>query len=93
MLTLQPPEFALDLAAIKKALGPRTIAIVINSPHNPSGSFVISALHACVEFAALLKLKLHVNRSHVLCGRVEGPGCVVGRSAEEIRTIHFRRFR
>lgn len=31
-------EFQLDLEAMKKAVGPRTRAIIINSPNNPSGA-------------------------------------------------------
>lgn len=31
-------EFDLDLAAIKAKLSPKTKAIVLNSPHNPTGS-------------------------------------------------------
>jgi aspartate aminotransferase len=31
------PDFSLDLDAIKAALSPRTQAVLINSPHNPTG--------------------------------------------------------
>ena len=34
---LEPPAFDLDVAAIVAALGPRTRAVLINTPHNPSG--------------------------------------------------------
>ena len=34
---LAPPAFDLDLAAIDAAITPRTRAVLINSPHNPSG--------------------------------------------------------
>lgn len=34
---LQPPTFDLDVEAIVAALGPRTRAVLINTPHNPSG--------------------------------------------------------
>jgi aspartate aminotransferase len=34
---LKPPTFDLDVAAIGAALGPRTRAVLINTPHNPSG--------------------------------------------------------
>jgi aspartate aminotransferase len=36
-VTLEPPEFNLDAEAIRAALTPRTRAIIVNSPHNPSG--------------------------------------------------------
>ena len=31
------PDFSLDLEALEKAIGPRTKAVLINSPHNPTG--------------------------------------------------------
>ncbi|MDQ3764654.1 MAG: aminotransferase class I/II-fold pyridoxal phosphate-dependent enzyme [Actinomycetota bacterium] len=34
---LEPPAFNLDIEAIVAALGPRTRAVLINTPHNPSG--------------------------------------------------------
>jgi aspartate aminotransferase len=34
---IDPVSFDLDLAAIQAALSPRTRAIIINSPHNPTG--------------------------------------------------------
>jgi aspartate aminotransferase len=34
---LDPPTFDLDVEAIVAALGPRTRAILMNTPHNPSG--------------------------------------------------------
>ncbi len=34
---LQSPDFRLDLAALQAAVGPRTRAIIVNSPHNPTG--------------------------------------------------------
>jgi aspartate aminotransferase len=34
---LQPPAFEFDVAAIVAVLGPRTRAVLINTPHNPTG--------------------------------------------------------
>jgi aspartate aminotransferase len=34
---LTAPQFDLDLAAIEKAIGPRTRLVIVNSPHNPTG--------------------------------------------------------
>src|SRR5207249_1836957 len=34
---LEPPGFDLDAQAVAAALTPRTRAILVNSPHNPSG--------------------------------------------------------
>lgn len=33
----RPPEFALDVAALDQAIGPRTRALIVNSPNNPTG--------------------------------------------------------
>ena len=34
---LAPPAFDIDMGAIEAAIGPRTRAVLVNSPHNPSG--------------------------------------------------------
>ena len=36
-VTMRPPEYRIDWDAARRALTPRTRAIVINSPHNPTG--------------------------------------------------------
>jgi aspartate aminotransferase len=36
-IRLQPPDFDLDIERIVGAINPRTRAVLINSPHNPSG--------------------------------------------------------
>jgi N-succinyldiaminopimelate aminotransferase len=37
VVALRPPEFALDPRALEAAIGPRTRALILNSPHNPTG--------------------------------------------------------
>ncbi|MBL8944607.1 MAG: aminotransferase class I/II-fold pyridoxal phosphate-dependent enzyme [Myxococcales bacterium] len=37
VVTLRAPEYAVDLAALRAAIGPRTRAILVNTPHNPCG--------------------------------------------------------
>src|SRR6266704_5401862 len=37
-VTLRPPGFRPDLAALRAAITPRTRLILLNSPHNPTGS-------------------------------------------------------
>ncbi len=49
---LEPPDFDLDLERIGAAIGPRTKAIIVNSPHNPSGR--IYSPEILGELAALL---------------------------------------
>jgi aspartate/methionine/tyrosine aminotransferase len=34
---LAPPDWRFDLAALEAAFGPRTRALILNSPHNPTG--------------------------------------------------------
>jgi N-succinyldiaminopimelate aminotransferase len=36
-VTLRPPDFALDVDALRSAVGPRTRMLLLNSPHNPTG--------------------------------------------------------
>ena len=54
---LQPPAFDLDLAAIAAAITPRTRAVLLNSPHNPSGRVYpladLRALAAVLEEASV----------------------------------------
>jgi N-succinyldiaminopimelate aminotransferase len=37
VVTLRPPSFSFDLAELERAFSPRTRAVVINTPHNPTG--------------------------------------------------------
>ena len=36
-VTLRPPDWSFDEAELRAAFGPRTRAIVVNTPHNPTG--------------------------------------------------------
>ena len=53
---LTAPRFDLDLAAIEKAIGPRTRMVIVNSPHNPTGRIygrdTLQALAALLERAS-----------------------------------------
>ncbi len=37
VVTLRPPDYAIDPAALAAAFSPRTRLVLLNSPHNPSG--------------------------------------------------------
>lgn len=54
---LEPPEFDLDPAAIEAAITPRTRAVLINTPHNPTGRIYplesLRALGAMLERVAV----------------------------------------
>lgn len=45
---LQLPDFDVDWAAVRAAVGPRTRLIVVNTPHNPTG-----AVFRCADLEAL----------------------------------------
>jgi N-succinyldiaminopimelate aminotransferase len=37
VVTLRPPDYSFDRAALASAIGPRTRLLLLNSPHNPTG--------------------------------------------------------
>ncbi len=41
-VTLRPPDYHIDWDAARRAITPRTRAIVLNSPHNPTGMILTS---------------------------------------------------
>lgn len=50
---LEPPAFDLDPATIEAAITPRTRAVLINSPHNPTGRvYPLDALQALADMLA-----------------------------------------
>lgn len=50
------PDFQLDLAALEQAIGPRTRAVIVNNPNNPTG-----AVYDAATLAALGALLARVN--------------------------------
>jgi methionine aminotransferase len=48
-VTLRPPDFRIDWDEVKRAISPRTKAIVINTPHNPTGMVWSREDVACLE--------------------------------------------
>jgi N-succinyldiaminopimelate aminotransferase len=42
-VTLRPPDYAVDPDALAAAFGPRTRAVLLNSPHNPTGKVLTRA--------------------------------------------------
>ena len=50
---LEPPAFEIDLAAIEASMTPRTRAVLVNSPHNPSGR--VYPLDDLERLAAMLR--------------------------------------
>jgi methionine aminotransferase len=43
VVTLQAPDYRIDWAAVRSALSPRTRVILLNSPHNPTGTILTAA--------------------------------------------------
>jgi aspartate/methionine/tyrosine aminotransferase len=57
-VTLHEPDWSIDPDELRAAFGPRTRAIVVNSPHNPTGKVFTRAeleliASLCIEFEAL----------------------------------------
>ncbi|MDQ4008133.1 MAG: pyridoxal phosphate-dependent aminotransferase [Actinomycetota bacterium] len=51
-VTLRPPHFRVDLDALRAAVTPRTRVLLVNSPHNPTGTVLTDAeLTAIAEVA------------------------------------------
>lgn len=42
-VTLRPPDFALDVDALRAAVTPRTRLLLVNTPHNPTGAVLSRA--------------------------------------------------
>ena len=52
-VVLHPPSYRPDLDAVRRSIGPRTRAILVNSPHNPTGSmFSADEMAAVAAIAA-----------------------------------------
>ncbi|MBU3703928.1 MAG: aminotransferase class I/II-fold pyridoxal phosphate-dependent enzyme, partial [Ilumatobacteraceae bacterium] len=52
-VVLRPPSYRPDLDAVRRSIGPRTRAILVNSPHNPTGSmFSADEMAAIAAIAA-----------------------------------------
>ena len=52
-VAMPPPEFDLDVAAVEAAMTPRTRAVLVNTPHNPSGR--VLTLETLQELGAVLE--------------------------------------
>jgi methionine aminotransferase len=72
-VALTPRQFALERESLEAALSPRTRVIIINSPHNPSGSILARAdllyLQELVERNELLLISDEVYEHLVFDGR------------------------
>jgi aminotransferase len=80
---LEPPDYQVDIERLRQAFGPRTKAIIVNTPHNPTGRVFtreemegIAAL--CQEFDVLAitdEIYEHIiydGREHILMATLPG---------------------
>lgn len=82
--------FAVDLAALERAVGPRTRLILVNSPHNPTGTVLTN-----VELAAIAAAAVRVDAvivtdevyEHLTFGPVHTPIASLPGMAERTLTI------
>jgi methionine aminotransferase len=58
VVSLKPPAYGIDWDAVRHAMTARTRVLIINSPHNPTGSIIgerdIAALRSLVDASGLL---------------------------------------
>ncbi len=54
-----PEDFSLDIAALEKAIGPKTRALIINTPNNPTGQ-----IYSCESLVALSDLLLRKSKEN-----------------------------
>ncbi len=81
-VTLRPPDFRLDADELAAACGPRTRAIVVNTPHNPTGRVLDDAelgavAELCVRHDALA-ITDEVYERLVFAGRHRSPATLPG---------------
>jgi len=55
-ISLKAPHYTIDWTAVQAAISPRTKMIIINNPHNPTGTVLRSE-----DVQALIKLVAHTN--------------------------------
>jgi N-succinyldiaminopimelate aminotransferase len=80
-VTLRAPDFRLDVDALRAAVTPRTTSILLNTPHNPTGTMLgREELQAVAEVAQehdLLVITDEVYEHLVYDGRVHVPPCTL----------------
>jgi N-succinyldiaminopimelate aminotransferase len=88
---LHPPEWTFDLEALHAAVTPRTRAILLNSPHNPTGRVFtrdeLEAIAALCRERGLLAITDEVYEHLVFDGREHIPLSTLPDMAERTLTI------
>jgi len=87
-VTLRPPDFRPDLDALRAAITPHTRLILLNSPHNPTGSvFTRAELGAIAELACerdLLVISDEVYEHMVFAGEHVPIGSLPGMAGRTV---------
>ncbi|MGH9308030.1 MAG: methionine aminotransferase [Vicinamibacterales bacterium] len=72
IVSLQPPDYRIDWDAVRDAITPRTRLLMINTPHNPTGSIVtasdIEALSSIVASTGIFVLSDEVYEHIIFDG-------------------------
>lgn len=89
---VRPEGFDLDLDAIRHAISPRTRAIIVNSPHNPTGKIVPE--ETLRDLAALLTVASDANARPIFVLSDEAYSRIVfdGRTCPSPATFYDRTF-
>ena len=90
-VTLRPPDFALDVDALRAAVTPRTRVILLNSPHNPTGAVLsrgdLTAIAAVAVEHDLVVVSDEVYEHLVFDGAEHVPICTLPGMADRTVTI------
>src|SRR5690242_16755520 len=86
-VTLRPPDWTFDPAELRAAFGPRTRALILNTPNNPTGRVfsreeVKALTELCEEFDALL-ITDEIYEHIVFDGERHVPPITLGPAARE----------
>jgi N-succinyldiaminopimelate aminotransferase len=91
LVTLRPPDYAVDPDALAAAFGPRTRAVLLNSPHNPTGKVFTRAelelIAAHCRERGVLAITDEVYEHLVFDGREHVPIATLDGMAERTVTI------
>ena len=90
-VTLRAPDFRLDVDALRAAVTPRTTAILLNTPHNPTGTVLtraeLEAVAAVAREHDLLVVTDEVYEHLLFDGRRHVPICTLPGMWERTVTI------
>jgi N-succinyldiaminopimelate aminotransferase len=90
-VTLRPPDYRVDLDAVRRAISPRTRVLLVNSPHNPTGAVLtadeVSGLAALAVEHDLIVVSDEVYEHLTFDGRRHLPIASLPGMAERTLTV------